>query len=65
MKRIERIRLLKDMKIEFLEKFIQETRRIKNLHCNSIARQTHLLYADNIMKLHECFVKDLQKLFDE
>ena len=63
MEYIEQIQLLKDMKKDFVNKFIKETNRIKNLCCNSIARQTHLIYADNIMEFFECFVKELQTLF--
>lgn len=65
MERTEQLKLLKDMKNAFVEKYIKETHRMKNLCCNSTARQTLLLYANNIMGFYECFVRELQTIFAE
>ena len=60
---VETLRLLKDLKKDFVEKFIKETRRMKNLSPDAIARQQLLIYGNNIMEFFECFVKDLKYIF--
>jgi hypothetical protein len=60
---IEQLRLLKDLKKDFIEKFIKETHRMKNLAPNAIARQHLLIYGNNVMEFYECFMHELQKCF--
>ena len=57
------LKVLAEMKKEFVEKFLKETRRMKNLTFSSLARQSLLLYASNIMEYYECFMQELQTLF--